>query len=398
MAGSLAERELTMPHRAIRLPLWYGRNATPGVTDMTTAVQQAIALCCSGGTVDGCGELYAVSNVFLKSNMTLRNIRFITLPSAVDDVSPLNIGDDLRAGTAAYTASQTAPGITDVILDNVTIDGNRQNQTGITLRDGGRHGIKVAGYCRRITMRNVRAENCATDGLLIYRGLHAPTNLDSVQHSFDVLLDNCQFNGNRRHGMAAESFDGLTIRNSTFNGNGLDVRGGSVEGDLGALSLDLRYGNGIDFEGYGLGSRMTNLRLEGVTARGNSRDGILLMDTVDPAHDDFLPRGPVWLDRCDLDMGADHQNGEYCLTVTSTIANRANGSVFDRVMIRDCNLDGIVMFRSVARAQISGGVQTVPSAVVRGALDYATLQQVGIVSNQAGWSSSNSTLTTVAAA
>lgn len=369
-----------------------GSNVLPGATDMTLAIQHAIDTCPSGGTVSGDGQLYAVSNLFLKSEMTFRDFRLLTIPGTADDVSPINIGDDLRPGNAAYSASQAAPGIVDIVLDGVRIDGNRQNQTNLVARDGGRHGIKIAGYCQRIVLRNVRAENCATDGLLVYRGLHAPTSLDSVQHGFDLLLDNCQFNGNRRHGMAAESFDRLTIRNSVFNGNGQNVRGGLVEGDLGALSLGLRYGNGLDFEGYGLGSRVTNLRLEGVTARGNVRDGILVMDIVDPSHENFMARGPIWLDKCDLDCGTANVNGEYALTFTSTIANRDKGFVYDKITVRDCNVDGLFMFRSVARAQIFGGTQTVPTTEARGALDYATLRTSGLISNRVGFSPFNSTL------
>lgn len=352
--------------------------AADGVTDDTAVIQTAIDALASGGIINGEGLTYAVGNLWLKSNMTMLNFDLVELDGSATDFSPVNIGNDLTtvngshnstAGAAARTASIASPGIQNVIIDNVHIDGNRAGQTNVDYntegvenaqRDGGRHGFCLKGFTTNVTIRNSSANYCATDGILIYRGLHTWQTISETNPTHvNLTVRNCDFGWNRRHGGAGDSIAGAVFKDCTFNDNGQTINGGATIGEVGARVGVNHYGNGFDMEGYGLSSRVSDIRFDRCELLRNIRDGLLMYDIVDHDLASFLPRTAVFVHRCTLDHGTDNVNGDQAMTFTSTIGNRAKARLYTDVIVHDCDIDGIYLFRS-AEAIVSRSRQTVP--------------------------------------
>lgn len=382
-----------------------------GVTDDTAAIQAALDALPTYGTLDGQGGTYLVGNLWLKANMVMQNFNLQTIATNRTDVSPINIGNDLltadgdhnsAAGTAAYNASRFSPGIENVTLENIHVFGDRGNQTcfnvnGQATRDGGLHGFCLKGFSTNVSIRNCSARYCATDGILIYRGLHATTvTEDDVCHN-NLTIENSLFQWNRRHGGAGESINGARIVNCQWLDNGQDVNGGLTQGDKGATILSggvyNQYANGFDMEGYGIGSRVLNITFQGCDGLRNVRDGILFYDIVDQDNVNFEERKNIRIIGCHLDYGTNNINGDYALTFTSTIGNKAKASLYNDIVIADCLFEGLFTFRSTDNVMISGLMQQVPgTSSVRAVLDYGTnIRFVGNNTNVTAITASNST-------
>jgi hypothetical protein len=183
-------------------------------------------------------------------------------------------------------------------------------------------------------------------------------------------VTNTTFEWNRRHGGAGDSINNGLWEGCKLNYNGRDINSGVTVGDQGALSLGLRYGNGWDMEGYGLGSKVTNITFRDCEARQNVRDGLLFYATVDAAAGAFEPRTNILVTGCRLDIGTEPISGDYAMTFTSTIATEANGSVFKDVIVSDCVLEGAINLRAVTNPRIHGNIFTIPSLLVMSNLDY----------------------------
>lgn len=333
--------------------------------DDTQFLQNKINTLGNNGVLDGGNKTYYVTALWLKSNMTIQNMKLVSIPTSISDVSVINVGNDLETNTfnkssVARTSIETSRsngGFKNITIKNISIDGNRslQKKLAVEDRDGGKHGIAVKGFVTNITIVDVNIKNCATDGISLYRGLH--TNLDSGQEIFairNVTLRNVTCTNNRRHGGSGESIDGLIMENCRFNSNGLTINGGKQEGDIGAIYNGNLYGNGWDMEGYGLGSGMRNIKISNTEFLKNMGGGIVFYDITDSRNNKFINRGNITLDNCKIDAGVKNPTGYFSLVFSSTIENKKNKTkLFSNINILNCTLYGKLLLRSVANINIS---------------------------------------------
>lgn len=371
VAIALAERRTATQYGAKGDAVLTGHTLTG--TDDTAALQKAIDKLPKGAVLDGLGRTYRVVMLFLKSNMLMTNFRFIADGNNINSASVIQIGTDRQtangyhdstAGTAAYNTSRTAPGHTDIVLNNIHIHGNRHNQTDLVGfgADGGRQGFSIIGYCRNITVMNSSATYCATDGFQVYHGNSLPgwgvNNLSA--HNIKVI--NCEFTWNRRHGGSGDSIDGFLSVNTKWNDNGLAVDGGTTQGDEGAVFSGGPYGNGFDMEGYAMGSRVTNITFQGGEALRNARGGILFLDPTLQTEVGYVPSDNILIDSVELDMGL-LQTAPYCLYFTSPSANAALGPVYTNVRVRGGLHKGQYDLRAVDGLTIIGLEQNIPATI-----------------------------------
>ncbi len=344
--------------------------------DRTAEIQRLINNAKKGSVVDGQNKTFYVTSLWLKSDMTLRNFKFISLPTSESDVSILNIGNDLStnrfnsSGEAkqAFSASQYAPGIQNIIIENVTIDGNRKNHTAREIRDGGKHGISIKGFNNNIHIKNVNVKNCVTDGIAIYRGLHT-----SLEHEAfatrNIVLDNIIASNNRRHGGSGDSIQNFLCKNSTFNNNGRDSAG-NMSGAKGAVFSNAPYGNGWDMEGYGLGSPLQNIVFHNCTFLDNAASGLLFYDTVDQNVPHFLPRNNIKISNSRLNAGFRNPSGNYALIFTSSIENKKSArKLYSNISVTNSILYGKLLLRSAENITLTD-VQINSGEPLEGLIDY----------------------------
>lgn len=335
------------------------------VKDDTQLLQSKINALGNNGILDGGNKTYHVTALWLKSNMTIQNMKLIAIPTTTSDVSVINIGNDLETNvfnksSVARTSIETSRsngGFKNITIKNISIDGNRSLQKKLTLedRDGGKHGIVVKGFATNINIIDVNIKNCATDGISLYRGLH--TNLDSGKELFairNITLKNVTSTNNRRHGGSGESIDGLVMENCKFNNNGFTINGGKQEGDIGAIYNGNLYGNGWDMEGYGLGSGMKDIKISNTEFLKNMGGGIVFYDITDSRSNKFISRGNITLNNCKIDAGVKNPTGYFSLVFSSTIENKKNKTkLFSDINVLNCTLYGKLLLRSVANINIS---------------------------------------------
>jgi hypothetical protein len=208
-----------------------------GFTDDTTTIQAEINNLKTSAVLDGQNRLYVVGTLLLKSNMTLRNFRFLAQASATPYTSPVTIDGNSSVKT-------------NITIKNVHINGNRSFQTNLTTpyEDGGRSCFRIVRAATNIWIIDSSASYCATDGLIIYSQELVHAN-DSTHNFQNIHVINSRFENNRRDGCSGDSMANVSFYNTVFKNNGNDINGGLREGDRGARLYGYTYGAGIDIEG-----------------------------------------------------------------------------------------------------------------------------------------------------
>ena len=341
-----------------------------GVTDDTLSWQAAVDACPPGGTVDGVGATYLVSTINLHSDMTVQNARFLTLPGAVDMVSPITIG--------AYYDTELHHSIT---VRNVHVDGQRSQQTGIGgMEDGGRHGFRIVGRVRDILIEDSSATHCASDGLSIFHGSGMGAYLrPDTGIATDIRVLRSTFTWNRRHGASYDSLDGALFEDCKFNDNGLDINGGATEGDQGDTLDGWTYGNGIDAEEYSKDTWTGNVRHVRCEMLRNAKAGYLAWQGANDAGiPGWVARSGYHFIECRMGRGQGLSATSAAIEVTPAAGDRAKGMYFDDVQIVDCTIDGTVWVRSAGKVQHRGGTITGNSLLQMGGLEYVAAGSVDV--------------------
>jgi hypothetical protein len=314
--------------------------------DATLFVQAAIDALPPGGRLHGSGAVLTVTSVKPKSGVTMSNFGLKAKGGAADFVSPITIDGRVTEKSGIY-------------LFDIDIDGNRINQLAIVSgsEDGGRHGIRMIGKCSNIYFERVSANYCAGDGIEMFSSTSATA--DDNNYVFNnINLHDCTFNWNRRHGMSCDSAMNLHLSNVRLEHNGLDLNtvDALTSGGRGARQGANLYGNGIDFEGYGLGSALKHVTLDRVFALYNARQGVLFYDALETRGAGFIPRVKIWITDCYFDEGLDVSRSGEALTFTSTITSKALAPLYSAIYVKNTRLDGKLAARNVSNLQIDGEI------------------------------------------
>lgn len=272
--------------------------AGDGTTNDTTAFQAALN---SGAAViDGGGKTYLVSgNLLVSSNTTLQNFALKLVGGSAIPLSGLTIN--------GLTTAKT-----NIVLLNITIDGNRKSMTNFGApSDGDKSCFRLVGSVSNVLIENVTGSFCGTDGLQLFSYTRPATDNDSDLRFHNITVRNSTFKYNRRMGMSLDSIFGVTITNVTAEYNGLDEdeiqtmyaaapsmtdlidwQSGTytshascgvsnTPGDCaGKTASNKYYQNGIDVEGYGVGSGIHGLNIIGCRLLHNANGGLFFLDTT----------------------------------------------------------------------------------------------------------------------
>ena len=329
--------------------------------DDTFILQEQIDALPYNGILDGEGKTYIVTSLILKSNITIKNFYFTTKGGDEDFVSPITIGSN-------YSPETTS----NVTIQNVHIYGNRANQTSIgSLEDGGRHGFRILGHVNNLLLENCSASYCASDGLCIYSGFGG----GDFPKATNIIVKDCSFNWNRRHGCSGDSINNASFINVEFNDNGQDLDNASLlnDGEKGVRTEGKLYGNGIDMEGYGIGSANSNIFFSNISALRNASTGVLFYDVSKPTDGGFISNNHIYLFNSRVDYGTDSEPNKnpYAIEFTSAFSNRKLGPVFSNIFLFNNIIYGELSFRAVDKVYISGG-QIINDNETLGNLDQTT--------------------------
>lgn len=331
----------------LQLPHLYG--AVPGAfgdghTDDTAAIQHAIDMLPSYGVLDGGNATYLVGTLKLKSRMTFHNFGLKTRPSSV----PL---------TAPVTLDGTIQPISEVMIVNVHVDGNRAQQTNLrSVEDGGRSGFRIAGAASNILILQSSATNCATDGLQIFSS-DTPSPPGTLNFTNIFVVDS-RFEYNRRHGASADSLQNVEFVRTTFNHNGLPSQVGErtpTEGESPFLVDGMLYGAGLVVEGYNSRTAVQGLKVVSCTAIGNARFGIQFWEAVSPASGGFVPRADIHIESCLLDGGVSQAHGRQALEFNISSHFLGQSYAYQNIELVNNTIQGTIIINASSGVRLIGG-------------------------------------------
>lgn len=223
--------------------------------------------------VSGLGKEYKCSNVLFDSNCYLADAKLIN-----------NANADL---ISVLTTAVSREWLENVTFENIHINGKRIDQTGVKDsglgEDGGRHGFRFRRPCRNIRIRKSSANYCASDGICIFPDMFNGGDVVSI---IDFVIEDSEFNWNRRHGGSSDRTNGLTLINTkcNFNGRYLDgyenaAANSGAQGDKPYLK-NYYYGNGWDSEEYDNHTYSSNLNFINCEMIDNAKGGLLILATA----------------------------------------------------------------------------------------------------------------------
>jgi hypothetical protein len=348
-------RRRFIPLGGLLLPSWRtitaatAKSPDPTGGDDTRLLQGAIDQLKSGGVLDGAGRQFTVTRLALRSEMTLRNFKL----RAKGTGTPLD---------AVLTIDGNATPAHDIVIQNISIDGNRSAQTNLASEeDGGRDGIRIVGKAERLLIADCSAVNCATDGLKIFSHKSLSGN-DANLNFRDIYVTNCRFLRNRRHGASGDSLRNIHFIDCDFSENGVDLPSSGGEGSRGAIDNGVIYGAGIDIEGYGTGSGVDGLYFLRCKATQNARFGFQFWEPTPPSRPGFLPRKRIVFEGCTVDGGVSPHHGHQALELSQPKANRGGSPTYEDVQVINLNSNGTVILNGVNRALFVGGRYSSPYA------------------------------------
>lgn len=325
-----------------------------GVTDDTAAWQACVDAAPEGSVITGKGKTFLVTSVnYLKSHLVVEDARFITKGGSGNGRSPVAIGQ---------ISSSTV--LSGLAFRRVAIDGNRVAQTNLgPSEDGACHGFRILGPVADLVFEDCEARNCASDGMQIFSA-NTPLASMTTGASRNVWVIRSRFNGNRRHGVAADSIRGLHFIDCELNGNGLNADGSIAPGNptSGASGAIMPgpgglYGNGIDVEEYAPDTWAGDISFTRCTMTGNAKGGALFYQGPNRADAaGWAVRTGFTFTDCTIDSGVSAAADGYAVTFTPLYAHRDSGWFYDDIQINSSRILGKISARSTRNVRWDGGV------------------------------------------
>jgi len=316
--------------------------AASGV-DQTAVLQGTIDSLAANAVLDCGSRQYLVVALRLKSAITIQNCGFQTSPGAVDFASPITLD------------GRSSP-VSNVVIRNVHVDGNRRAQTNIGYagqEDGGRHCFRLLGSVSNVIIENSSGSNCASDGIALVS--YGVSQSDSALPFQDIVVRNSTFSSNRRHGGSADGINGVTFENVTFAENGTTIPGGS-EGDQCASSGGACYGTGFWYEDYTTtvaGEGLADLLFSQCVFRNNYQRSLFFFARGLSSAPGFQVRGPVRILNSYLDSGAQPLDEDYAIQFQVDETLVGQGAAFQDILIQNSVLTGSIGFRGVASVSLN---------------------------------------------
>lgn len=287
--GRIARRQYSGP----AMLRWW---VDPASSDASAGIQAAF----NSGAIffDGEGATFNVKDVDGTWPLDLKNANFKKIAGSVDQINCIS-----------WKSQNAAAPVHHLSFENVHIDGNRVDERSIVAlaENGGRSGFRFRGYVEHVRMKNCSSKNCGTDGVIMFAGALPGTKWPAFE---DFVFEDCDFSGNRRHGLSYDTVRGLSMIRTKCKNNGNNLPGGPFawdDGRAGSSHTDTAgklYGNGVDGESYGPGNHSQNLLFEDCDMTGNARGGLLLLDyDISPASTGFTPWSDIKIVRGNYDPG-----------------------------------------------------------------------------------------------
>lgn len=304
--------------------------AKGGDVDDTIAIQAALDFAIENNCwLDGSAKSYLVNGIRIMSNTKIKNITLCHSANADMNSTLYTISNDY----CKY-----------IVLFNVHIVGNRTSQTGVesssNQEDGGRHCLAIRGPVEYLYIEQCSFSHSAGDGMLMFQ------ENQSLSFPFrNIICIRSTFYGNRRHGISANSVDGLFFIQCCISSNGLDCANDlpSASGGMGDRFNGMLYGNGIDLEEYDDIRGSNNVLFLQCSIRQNARSGILILTTKNSMSQSLF--GNYHFIGCEIDKGMFSTTGASVEITPNT--NLVDDKVFHEIYAFRCDLcDGDISIRS----------------------------------------------------
>lgn len=312
-------------------------------TDETTQIQAIIDANIGKWLTTG-GKTATVKSLLFTDKSRLFNARFKTLAGSTDFVSPITVDGRTVAKN-------------DIIFWDVHVDGNRQNQTDIVSlsEDGGRNGFRILGKVTDLYIYRCSAIYCATDGISLYTA----AGLGETFPAFtNVKIVDSSFLWNRRHGGSLDGATNFTIEDCklNFNGRDLDTVSPLDSGMRGARLSGQLYGNGWDFESYGIGTHITDTSIVRCEGKGNARGGLLILPSVVGFGGlGWLPFSNIMLIGGTYDWGVDPSSEGHSITCVGLGMTTGMIGITDLTMVGVHSAKGLKI-QNTAQAKLHGTI------------------------------------------
>ena len=339
-----------------------------GTTDDTAAIQAAINASFSVYVPTG---TYMCANILMRSNLHIygqsHNSILKLLPNAllashngsqVDSFGyyPGNVicstlnhtgGIWFDNGVRACDPNNTTYIYENIIIENMTIDGNKaNNQIGDLGANRSAMGACVSiNQCKNVTVRNCNLINARLDGVLLGYSLHGGSDF--------CLLEGNYFSGNQRLSVAA-----MTGKyNSLIGNSGTISTGGTGVGGGGSVDIEANLSNEINYRHTIIGNRFSG--------------SVSIASINDAISHDIIFCGNVWYGSLNLAGGGQTQrviiNGDTFIALSNTDdwLQRRGPTIsltnIDTTTITNCSISG---FRNVFNSSNVPGC--VDNIVVKG--------------------------------
>jgi len=298
--------------------MWFGATGD-GTTNDSFAFQSAITALRHAYVPAG---TYLIDNTTIPSNTLIegedRDSTVIKLVSSASD-EPI------------FEGSDTTNGNENITIRNLTIDGNRSNQT--PSGDGNYMGIRMDGW-EDSTLENILIKDCATDGVYITK--------DSTTESQNIHIKGVRVTNCRRNGITVISVDGLIVTDSEID---------SITGTSPQAGIDIEPDGAFTCEYITIANCLIHDNAEiGISIYQNTIYDTVQFVTISGNHIYDNTTYGIWIKYIDRFVIADNVvegNGDTGIHIEGASTEIVNEGVIKGNLIKDSTVAGINIIHAV---------------------------------------------------